>query len=212
MAHRRRVGSESFRSEPWTPSSRRRRCRCPRLAPDRGRVARGAFARQCDFARRCLADIAALVATGALRRSLPAVDLRARWAAQKSARRSNELSGGGFSPVCEPEAGVPCAMPGLSSFASAGSVGAGPAAPPWRASASPGPSSNASPDRASAFGARRAGRMIWPSPKYGLGRARGKGAAGRRRKGILVSAYRGELPLRSITRLRIATYFRSISC
>ena len=56
-------------------------------------------------------------------RRTPAVDLRARCAAEKSARRSNELSAGGFSPVCEPGPAVPWPMPGLSSSASAGSVG-----------------------------------------------------------------------------------------
>src|SRR5262249_35607184 len=51
-----------------------------------------------------------------------AVDLRARCAAAKSARRSNELSGGGCSPVCEPGPAVPWPMPGLSKSASAGSI------------------------------------------------------------------------------------------
>ena len=51
------------------------------------------------------------------------VEARALWAAAKSARRSNELSGGGFSPVCEPTPAVPFSMPGLSSFSSAGAIG-----------------------------------------------------------------------------------------
>src|SRR5262249_11060815 len=38
-------------------------------------------------------------------------------------RRSSELSGGGLSPVCEPGPAVPWPMPGLSSSASAGSIG-----------------------------------------------------------------------------------------
>src|SRR5215467_306955 len=50
------------------------------------------------------------------------VDLRAVCAAAKSARRSNELSGGGCKPVCEPGPAVPCLIPGLSSSASAGAV------------------------------------------------------------------------------------------
>ena len=50
------------------------------------------------------------------------VEARALWAAAKSARRSNELSGGGFSPVCEPTPAVPFSMPGLSSFSSAGAM------------------------------------------------------------------------------------------
>src|SRR5262249_1070212 len=38
------------------------------------------------------------------------------------ARRSKELSGGGFSPVCDPGPAVPWPMPGLSKSASAGSI------------------------------------------------------------------------------------------
>jgi hypothetical protein len=54
--------------------------------------------------------------------------LRAVCAAEKSARRSHELSGGGCRPldrpVCEPTPAVPFAIPGLSSFSSAGAIGA----------------------------------------------------------------------------------------
>jgi hypothetical protein len=52
------------------------------------------------------------------------VDFRAVCAAEKSARRSNELSGGGRNPVPDPTPAVPFAMPGLSSFSSAGAIGA----------------------------------------------------------------------------------------
>src|SRR5665811_1789911 len=54
------------------------------------------------------------------------VDLRAVWAAEKSARRSNELSGGGCKPeilpVPEPMPAVPLLMAGLSRSASASGV------------------------------------------------------------------------------------------
>jgi len=46
------------------------------------------------------------------------------WAAEKSARRSHELSAGGCKPVCDPTPAVPFAIPGLSSFSSAGAIGA----------------------------------------------------------------------------------------
>ena len=52
------------------------------------------------------------------------VDFRAVCAAEKSARRSHELSAGGCSPVCDPTPAVPFAIPGLSSFSSAGAIGA----------------------------------------------------------------------------------------
>ena len=76
-------------------------------------------------------------------------DLRAVCSPRRSARRSNELSGGGFRPVPEPIPAVPFAMPGLSSRSSAGPVGAKWADAPSTASAAPGPSWNAWPDRGS---------------------------------------------------------------
>ena len=42
---------------------------------------------------------------------------------EKSARRSKELSAGGWMPVCAPTPAVPLAMPGLSSCSKAGASG-----------------------------------------------------------------------------------------
>jgi hypothetical protein len=55
---------------------------------------------------------------------VPFVDARARWAAASPpARRSQELSGGGFRPVPEPRPASPRLIAGLSSFANACPIG-----------------------------------------------------------------------------------------
>jgi len=60
-------------------------------------------------------------ATSAL---VPRVEALALWAAASPpARRSQELSGGGFSPVPEPSPASPRLMAGLSSSAKAGPIG-----------------------------------------------------------------------------------------
>src|ERR1043166_344639 len=51
------------------------------------------------------------------------VDLRAVWAAAKSARRSRELSGGGLRPRPDPRPAVPLPIPGLSNASNSGAVG-----------------------------------------------------------------------------------------
>src|SRR6202022_2790688 len=58
------------------------------------------------------------------------VDFLAVCAAEKSARRSLELLGGGCKPVLDPSPAVPAAMPGLSSFSRCGAIGASGSPPP----------------------------------------------------------------------------------